>query len=50
VVEASVYTFHRAVQALGFRYRRPRHDLTHRQDAQAIGAAQRVLDWLQKNG
>lgn len=49
-MEASVYTFHRAVQALGFRYRRPRHDLTHRQDAQAIGAAQRVLDWLQKNG
>lgn len=47
-VEASVYTVHRAVQALGFRYRRPRHDLTHRQDAQAVVAAQRVLDWLQK--
>ena len=47
-VAASVYTVHRAVQALGFRYRRPRHDLTHRQDAQAVAAAERVLDWLQK--
>ena len=48
-VQTSVYTVHRAVQALGFRYRRPRHDLTHRQDAQAVAAAQRVLEWLQKN-
>ena len=47
-VQTSVYTVHRAVQALGFRYRRPRHDLTHRQDAQAVAAAQRVLAWLQK--
>jgi transposase len=47
-VTVSVYTVHRAVQALGFRYRRPRHDLTHRQDAQAVAAAQRVLEWLQK--
>lgn len=47
-VEVSVYTVHRAVHDLGFRYRRPRHDLTHRQDAQAVAAAQRVLDWLQK--
>jgi transposase len=48
-VEASVYTVHRAVHALGFRYRRPRHDLTHRQDAQAVAVAGRVLDWLPKN-
>lgn len=47
-VDVSVYTVHRAVHDLGFRYRRPRHDLTHRQDAQAVVAAQRVLDWLQK--
>lgn len=47
-VEVSVYTVHRAVHDLGFRYRRPRHDLTHRQDAQAVAAAQRVLTWLQK--
>ncbi len=47
-VAASVYTVHRAVQALGFRYRRPRHDLSHRQDAHAVAAAGRVLDWLQK--
>ncbi len=47
-VTVSVYTLHRAVHDLGFRYRRPRHDLTHRQDAQAVAAAQRVLNWLQK--
>jgi transposase len=44
----SVDTLHRAVQALGYRYRRPRHDLRHRQDAEAVAAAKRVLDWLQK--
>lgn len=47
-VEMSVYTLHRVVHALGYRYRRPRHDLRHRQDAEAVAAAQRVLDWLQK--
>lgn len=47
-VAVSVYTVHRAVHDLGFCYRRPRHDLTYRQDAQAVAAAQRVLDWLQK--
>jgi transposase len=47
-VEVSVYTVHRVVHDLGFCYRRPRHDLTHRQDAQAVAAAQRVLEWLQK--
>lgn len=47
-VDVSVYTMHRVVHDLGFCYRRPRHDLTHRQDAQAVAAAQRVLAWLQK--
>ena len=48
-VTVSVYTVHRAVHALGYRYRRPRHDLTHRQDRDAVAAASHVLDWLQKN-
>ncbi len=47
-VAVSVDTVHRTVQALGFRYRRPRHDLTHRQDRDAVAAARQVLDWLQK--
>lgn len=47
-IEVSVYTLHRVVHALGYRYRRPRHDLRHRQDAEAVAATQRVLDWLQK--
>lgn len=47
-VEVSVYTLHRVVQALGYRYRRPRHDLRHRQDAEAVAAARQVLDWLEK--
>jgi len=47
-VVVSVDTVHRAVQAMGYRYRRPRHDLTHRQNAEAVAAAQQVLDWLQK--
>src|SRR5215472_10906252 len=47
-VGVSVYTVHRAVHDLGFRSRRPRHDLTHRQDREAVAAAKHVLDWLQK--
>jgi transposase len=47
-VRVSVDTVHRAVQALGYRYRRPRHDLRHRQNAEAVAAAKQVLDWLQK--
>jgi transposase len=47
-VTVSVCTLHRVVHALGYRYRRPRHDLRHRQDAEAVAAAKRVLDWLQK--
>lgn len=47
-IGVSVFTLHRTLQALGYRYRRPRHDLRHRQDAEAVAAAKRVLDWLQK--
>lgn len=47
-VAVSIDTVHRAVHALGFRSRRPRHDLTHRQDQAAVAAAKHVLDWLQK--
>jgi len=47
-VAVSVYTMHRVVQALGYRYRRPRHDLRHRQNAEAVAAAHQMLDWLQK--
>ncbi len=41
-------TVHRAVQRLGYRYRRPRHDLRHRQDQEAVAAAENVLAWLRK--
>jgi transposase len=41
-------TVHRAVQRLGYRYRRPRHDLRHRQDQEAVAAAEHVLSWLRK--
>jgi putative transposase len=41
-------TVHRAVQRLGYRYRRPRHDLRHRQNREAVAAAEHVLAWLRK--
>jgi hypothetical protein len=47
-LRVSVGTLHRVVHALGSRYRRPRHDLRHRQDAQAVAAAKRVPEWLPK--
>lgn len=47
-IRVSVCTLHRVVQTLGYRYRRPRHDLRHRQDAEAVAAAKQVLDWLEK--
>jgi len=47
-IEVSICTLHRVVHDLGYRYRRPRHDLTHRQDLEAVAAAKRVLEWLQK--
>ena len=47
-VTVSVFTVHRAVWGLGYRYRRPRHDLTHRQDAAAVASAREALAWLGK--
>lgn len=46
----SVATVYRALQAMGYRYRRPRHDLSHRQDAEAVASAKHVLAELQKRG
>jgi transposase len=43
-------TVSRTLAALGYRYRRPRHDLTHRQDAEAVASAKHVLRELQKRG
>jgi len=43
-------TVFRRLQRLGYRYRRPRHDLTHRQDAEAVASAKHVLAELQKRG
>jgi transposase len=43
-------TVWRALQRMGYRYRRPRHDLTHRQDREAVASAQHVLRELQKRG
>src|SRR5215207_11184725 len=47
-VRVCATTVHRAVQRLGYRYRRPRHDLTHRQDHEAVAATTVVLAWLRK--
>ena len=47
-VRVCTATVHRAVQRLGYRYRRPRHDLSHRQDQEAVDAAEQVLVWLRK--
>jgi transposase len=46
----SPVTVNRTLHALGYRYRRPRHDLTHRQDAEAVASAQHALAELQKRG
>jgi transposase len=46
-LSSTVWTL-RDLHALGFRSRRPRHDLTHRQDLAAVPAAKQVLDRLQK--
>jgi transposase len=43
-------TVFRRLQRLGYRYRRPRHDLTHRQDVEAVASAKHVLAELQKRG
>jgi len=47
-VRVSVYTMYRAVLGLGYRYRRPRHDLRHRQDREAVASTKEVLAWLGK--
>lgn len=46
-VEVSIATVRRALLEEGYRYRRPRHDLTHRQDAEAVAQTAAVLEWLQ---
>lgn len=43
-------TVYRTLERLGYRYRRPRHDLRHHQDAAAVDAARHVLTELQKRG
>jgi transposase len=48
-VQVSTATLHRALLTLGYRHRRPRHDLKHRQDPQAVAGTRQVLDWLKKN-
>jgi len=46
----STATVYRTLQAMDYRYRRPRHDLTHRQDPDAVASAKHVLAELQKRG
>lgn len=46
----SVATVDRTVHRLGYGYQRPRHDLTHRQDADAVATAKQTLAVLQKKG
>ncbi len=46
----STATVYRTLHAMGYCYRRPRHDLTHRQDADAVTSAKHVLSELQKRG
>lgn len=43
-------TVNRTLHAMEYRYRRPRHDLTHRQDAEAVASAKHALAELQKRG
>jgi transposase len=47
-VRVCVGTVYRAMRGLGYRYRRPRHDLKHRQDRAAVASAAQVLAWLGK--
>lgn len=46
----SAVTVNRVVHALDYVHRRPRHDLRHRQDREAVASAKRVLTDLQKTG
>jgi len=47
-LDVRVYTLQRVRHAMGYRYRRPRHDLTHRQDAEAVASTRQALEWLRK--
>jgi hypothetical protein len=47
-LEVSVYTLHRVLHAMGYRYQRPRHDLTHPQDAEAVASTKQAREWLRK--
>jgi len=46
----SISTVERHLHRLGYGYRRPRHDLAHRQDADAVASAEAVLTALRKKG
>ena len=48
--QVSPATVYRALHRLDYRYRRPRHDLAHRQDADAVTSTKHVLAELQKRG
>lgn len=46
----SLATVDRRLHELGYRYRRPRHDLQHRHPADAVATARQTLAMLQKKG
>jgi transposase len=46
----STATVYRTLHAMDYVYRRPRHDLSHRQDADAVASAKHVLRELQERG
>jgi hypothetical protein len=48
--QVSPATVYRALHQPGYRYRRPRHDLTHRQDVDTVTSTKHVLAELQKMG
>lgn len=48
--DVSGSTVERHLHQLGYVYRRPRHDLAHRQDADAVASAEAVLTALRKKG
>jgi hypothetical protein len=48
--DVSRATVSRTLQRLVYRYRRPRHDRTHRQDRAAVASAQHVLRELHTRG
>jgi hypothetical protein len=46
----AIATVERHLHQLGYVYRRPRHDLAHRQNADAVASAEAVLAALRKKG